>query len=43
MPIIKFLGILILLTIASAIIPFGELITTAIYWYALWKLINEQI
>ena len=41
MPIIKFLGVLIVLTIAAAILPFGEMIKTAVYWYALWKLINE--
>ena len=41
MNILKFLGILILLSFISNYIPFGYLIATIIYWYALYKLVND--
>jgi hypothetical protein len=41
MNILKFLGILILLSIISYIFPFGYLIATGVYWYALYKLVSD--
>jgi hypothetical protein len=41
MNVLKFFGALALLSIISYIFPFGDLIVTGVYWYALWKLVND--
>lgn len=41
MNILKFFGALVLLSIISYIIPFGYLIATGVYWYALYKLVSD--